>query len=419
MSLEIDTYKYCEEILSEYNHIKFKEIGQFFVVLDEFSQKHNELEKKLPYHINVIKELHANENANSRILSALLQYNESGDFVLLKSFVDYFLAGKDIEISNPYITTENLRIDLLVREEGKYAIIFENKIYNAALQKNQIARYIQKMRDEGYNDKQIYVVFLPSTDMYETNACSWTEPKVECESCDGTRCKQMPDLNEKFRDRYCVVTFREGIIDWLKESVIPNCRQKEVLMYTAAVQYLDYLECHFEINTIYKNMNMELEQFLKEKLQLNNLKNEEQLIVIDAKMNEIQQLINQMDAMKVNVRKKIFNEWKQKIKTEYKDLPLLEDAFVGVTVGTIDDKKVDVVIFQEGRYYCEVHFDPKLPQEERIITNTKLMELNDILPETNGNEDCVWKWFQKEVTPDLFDCFIETIRKCKDLVDKD
>jgi hypothetical protein len=77
-----------------------------------------------------------------------------------------------------------------------------------------------------------------------------------------------------------------------------------------------------------------------------------------------------------------------------------------------------VLINQEGRYYCEVHFDTKLPQEKRIITNTRLMELNDILPETNENEDCVWKWFQEEVTPDLFDCFIGAIERCKNIVDK-
>ena len=413
MSLEIDTYKYCEEILSEYNHTKFKEIGQFFVLLDEFSQKHNELEKKLPYHINVIKELHVNENANSRILSALLQYNESGDFVLLKSFVDYFLAGKDIEISNPYITTENLRIDLLVREEGKYAIIFENKIYNAALQKNQIARYIQKMRNEGYNDKQIYVVFLPSTDMYETNACSWTEPKVECESCDGTRCKQMPDLNEEFRDRYCVVTFREGIIDWLKESVIPNCRQKEVLMYTAAVQYLDYLECHFEISTIYKNMNMELEQFLKEKLQLNNLKNEEQLVVIDAKMNEIQQLINQMDAMKVNVRNRIFEEKKPSVKAAFPELHPFEKGYMfDVTIEPINGKKVVVLISENpNQLYCQVQFD----DVERNISGTKLENLKDILPKSSQNE--IWQYFERYDYEGVYNLFLEVVERCKKLVD--
>lgn len=39
---------------------------------------------KLPYHLNVIDELHINENAHSRILTKLLQYkSESGRYEFL------------------------------------------------------------------------------------------------------------------------------------------------------------------------------------------------------------------------------------------------------------------------------------------------------------------------------------------------
>ena len=131
---------------------------------DVFTEKLIEEKRKLPYHINIIDELSANENANSRILSALLQYTNNGEYVLLKSFVKNVLSDFDIEVDRPYITAENLRIDLLVRENReceKYAIIFENKIYNATQQKNQLARYIIKLRDEGFCDKEKYAVFMP------------------------------------------------------------------------------------------------------------------------------------------------------------------------------------------------------------------------------------------------------------------
>ena len=393
---------------------------ELFSMIKEFAVRYGNLKRKLPYNINVIDELHANENANSRILSRILQYNENGNYMLLKSFVGYFMKNSNIQINNPKITDEKLRIDLLVQEKGKYAIIFENKIYNAALQKNQLARYIQKMRDEGYLDKDIYVVFLPPHE-YEPNICSWQKPQSICESCnDVTLCKikSTPELREYFKDRYYTITFRNGIIKWLKDEVIPNCRQKELFLYSAAIQYCDYLEGYFDIRTNNIEMNMELQEFLNKELELSNKEYFQQLEIIMGKTNEINSLLSQMSSLKDNVRKKIIEEWKQKIKTEYQEFTLLEDAIVGVTVGTIDDKKVDVVINQEGRYYCEVHFDTKLPQEKRIITNTRLMELNDILPETNENEDCVWKWFQEEVTPDLFDCFIGAIERCKNIVDK-
>ena len=142
MNNSIDTYLFCEEIMSQYELGLSVEVDNFFQLLNDFSTKYDSLAKKLPYHINVIDELHANENANSRILAALLQYNEGGNFTILQSFVDYFLEDQNIEILQPTITSENFRIDLLVREQGKYAIIFENKIHGAVLQKNQLARYI-------------------------------------------------------------------------------------------------------------------------------------------------------------------------------------------------------------------------------------------------------------------------------------
>lgn len=421
MSLEIDTYNFCEHILSEFYSDKRK----LFSMIKEFAVRYGNLKRKIPYHINVIDELHANENAISRILSGLLQYNENGDYILLKSFVGYFMKDSNIQVNNPIITAEKLRIDLLVREKGKYAIIFENKIYDAALQKNQLARYIQKMRREGFYDKDIYVVFLPPRE-YEPNICSWQEPQSICESCnDVSQCKidSTPELRRQFKDRYYTITFRNDIINWLKDEVIPNCRQKELFLYSAAIQYCDYLEGYFNIRTNNIEMNMELQDFLSKELGLDNKEYFQQLEIIMGKTNEINSLLSQMSSLKDNVRKKIFKEWEQKIKTEYNRLPLLEDAIVGVTVGTINGKKVDVLINKEGKYYCEVHFDIKIPQEERIITNTRLMELNDILPEYNKKDetqrDCIWKWFEEEVTPDLFDCFIETIERCKDLVDKD
>lgn len=306
MNNSIDTYQFCEEIMSQYEHGLSVEVDNFFQFLKDFFTKYDSLAKKLPYHINVIDELHVNENANSRILAALLQYNEGGDFTVLKSFVDFFMNDQNIEISQPTITSENLRIDLLVREPGKYAIIFENKIYGAVLQKNQIARYIQKMRNEGFKDNQIHVVFLPPTEEYIANECSWKEPSKVCETCDCNNCNnENKSLREDFLNRFTVVTFREGIIEWLKEAVILNCRQKEVYLYTAATQYLDYLEGYFDLRTINKTMNMELQEYLIEKLQLKDLEDDQQLDLLDKKIKEIQRLLNQMDSIKAIVRKRI------------------------------------------------------------------------------------------------------------------
>ena len=478
MENSIDTYQFCEEILSQYEHGLSNEVDDFFQLLGDFSTKYDSLAKKLPYHINVIDELHVNENANSRILAALLQYNEGGDYTMLMSFVDFFMKDQNIEISQPIITSENLRIDLLVREPRKYAIIFENKIYGAVLQKNQIARYIQKMRNEGegFKDEQIHVVLLPPTDDYQTNECSWKEPCKVCETCDCNNCNnENKSLREDFRDRFTVVTFREGIIEWLKEAVIPNCRQKEMYLYTAAIQYLDYLEGYFDLRTINNTMNMELQQLIIEKLQLNGKTNDQQLEVIkeksdeinhllsqmqlikeaicqnmfektmdmelhhlikdrlhlndknktkeqkleiiEKKLEEINRLSNQFQSLKESIRQNIFEEWKEKVKTQYPELhPLEKGRIIDVTLGYINEKKVTVSIYD---YYktlcCEVEIDDSLPTEERRIVGTKIMSIADFFQ--HDNEHFLWSRF------DLYDCvgafsfFEKVVEKCKKLVD--
>ena len=305
----IETYRFCEQIMTQHEENHSREVICNFQLIDEFAKQYHLLKQKLPYHINLIDELHVNENANSRILASLLLYNCGGKYPLLDSFVNYCIGNWDIEISHPQVTSEQMRIDLLVREKGKYAIIFENKIYEAILQKNQIARYIQKLRQEGFQDEQIYVVFLPPYE-YEPDSCSWQEPKRCCDSCDRAECQigSNPELRVLFKERFKIVTFREDIISWLKDEVIPNCKQKEVYLYTAAMQYLDYLEGYFDLRTNNKKMSMELKDFLFEKLQLHNLRDEERLEIINKKTEEINRLLNQMNSIKDEISDKLVKQ---------------------------------------------------------------------------------------------------------------
>lgn len=279
-----------------------------------FTKKLIEEKRKLPYHINVIDELSANENANSRILSSMLQYTDNGEYVLLKSFVKNVLSEFNIQVDKPYITAENLRIDILVREireKDKYAIIFENKIFNAPQQKNQLAKYIIKLRKEGFSDEQIYVVFLPPY-MYEPDDCCWHEPQDVCENCDRSKCliESKPELKEIFKSHYKVVTFREDVISWLKEHVVPNCRHKEVYLYTASMQYLDYLEGYFYLRTIDKEMNMRLDRIIIDHLKLEDCKDDkEKVIVLEEKINDMSTLVQDMEKLK----EKIAHDWLKEI----------------------------------------------------------------------------------------------------------
>ena len=63
----------------------------------------------LPYHLNLIDELHINENGHSRILCKLLRYkSQSGEYVVLLSLLAYIAEQnkeyRSIAIMRPLIT---------------------------------------------------------------------------------------------------------------------------------------------------------------------------------------------------------------------------------------------------------------------------------------------------------------------------
>ena len=285
-------------------------------LLNDFNKRYTSLKQRLPYHLNVIDELHINENAHSRILCKLLQYqSESGKYEFLESLLNYIVKNKSvesfskIEIKSPKITQEIERIDLWVKDkETKYAIIFENKVYDATDQEAQIARYIQKTRGHDFDDEQIYVVYMPSTGECEASEQTWI---------DNTDPQNPKDLKENFQERYVKLSFRENILEWLKEHVIPNIKYKDQYLLNAILQYIDYLEGLFDKRTINKKMNMELKDYLEKELGFEDTtSDEERIIIIDEKEAEIQKLLAHMSEVKAKVSKQIqereLNLWKTK-----------------------------------------------------------------------------------------------------------
>lgn len=209
------------------------EIAEKIIALTE------EARKKLPYNINVIDELHANENAHSRILCKLLQYKDhEGRYRILESFLHYIApicpSFDDIKVKQPKITQEIERIDLWIRDKDD-AIILENKVCGAIDQDYQLARYIDVTKKEGYKQENIYIIYLPA-DNHDPTDDSWGKYK---------------DL---FINRYAKVSFREDIIPWLKDKILPHCTIKEDLLISAVQQYVDYLEGLFHLRISQQKM---------------------------------------------------------------------------------------------------------------------------------------------------------------------
>lgn len=261
----------------------------------QFAQQLKELTDRTianqSYEINILDELHVNENAHSRILCKLLQYkNQDGKYLILESLINYIVqdCGKshfeNIRIDKPRITQEEERIDLWVRD-STYAIIMENKVKNAVDQNTQLARYIQKTRAQHYKDENIYIIYLPS-DSHDPSENSWYDQ-------DNGK-----SLKDDFKDRYIQLSFKKHIIRWLEKDVLPKCNKKDYLLTSAIQQYLDHLKGLFQQRSSQQKNIKEVEQTIKKELGLENKTLTEQISLVDAYIqslngvNEALKLIN-------------------------------------------------------------------------------------------------------------------------------
>ncbi len=282
-----------------------QQLSDLLKFASEFSSIKEEEQKKLPFHLNLVDQLHINENAHSRILMHLLSYkNDNGKYVFLTSLIDLIKEKQSgdfgkITIESPQITQEKERIDLWVRDND-YAIIFENKIYNAADQDAQISRYINKTKEglRNYREEDIYVVYL-SQYPKEPELQSWGEYK------------------DSFRSRYVNLSFCYDILPWLKDKILPNIKYKELFVQTAIIQYIDYLEGLFKIRNIDKPMNMELNKLIEQHYKLSDESAKDKIRTIQKPAQEIDDLSSQMKALLESYRQIIFDSWREQTRKNY------------------------------------------------------------------------------------------------------
>jgi hypothetical protein len=247
------------------------------------------LEKKsLPYHINVIDELHAGENAHSRILTQLLQYTDGGNLTILKSFLDFVCRpATPFSVSKPTITCEENRIDCRVRDD-EYTIIIENKIHYAVDQDLQLERYIENedpawRQKDGNQNKKIWVVYLTRDGEKNVGHNSLTPAA-----------RNYLEYTDENSGRFFSRNYRDDILPWLKTNVLPQCRIKDKYLITALTQYVDHLEGMFDQREGDRYMYEALEKLVEDKLSINNvtLENYERLKTITEALNSLHNSIN-------------------------------------------------------------------------------------------------------------------------------
>ncbi|KAA6308025.1 hypothetical protein EZS27_040301, partial [termite gut metagenome] len=254
----------------------------------------------------------ANENAHSRILEHLLKQNSDKGFEICQSFITYIAIRNEsfshIEIDTPEITAEGLRIDVLIQEQSKYAVIIENKIHWANDQSNQLARYIDKVRSLGYVDSQIYVIYLTRDGNKNVDPQSW-QKSLESNNTEKS-------YEKAFKERFIPLSYRDDILPWLKNKVLPNCRLKDNFLRSTLEQYIDHLEGMFDLRI--NNMNNELQEFIKKELGMTQTP-EQNYSIISNKVEEIGKMMNQLELLKQKTKIEVY--WKQWIMQLQQDYP--------------------------------------------------------------------------------------------------
>ena len=238
---------------------------------ENYRSKREEKLGELPFLYNVLEEVRVNENAHTRLLMRLLEYPPA-----LSSFLAWlekkYTSFDPPKVDKPNITAEKHRIDGLIQEEGKYAIIIENKVCGAVEQEGQLGRYIDKCRELRYAQSRIYILYLFDRPGNDPSPQTWGEYKAE-----------------DFGGRYLVLSYKQDIIPWLKTFLKKHkgTEEKTKVLREGIAQYLDYLRLLFKIDR-YTTMKSELTQFLENELKLGSF--QEPIALLEDKLKSIDEL---------------------------------------------------------------------------------------------------------------------------------
>ena len=270
-------------------------------IINLAQQVHNMLKielEKMPYPANVLEELHANENAHSRILRMLLQYSGGQNWPVYKSFLNLIKkrcpSASILQCYSPIFDNEKERIDLLIRDsfsDKRTAIIIENKVRGAVDQEQQIERYIKSVEDKGISTSAIYAVYLTANG----------EKKVSGGSLTKTA-KEKLDYSEKDKGRFVELNYRYDILPWIEEDVLPNIALKEDLLASSLKLYVDYLKGMFDLRNDEQIIHQKIQHYMTDKLEIESLQKAFQV------MDEINTLQIEVFELVRNQSKRVFDE---------------------------------------------------------------------------------------------------------------
>lgn len=249
-------------------------------LLKDFYKYFKERQEGIPYNYNVLDEQcgHIVENSHTNMLMKLLEYKNQYGYVFLESFLTYI--GMDIETKSGIVrfkreqyykrNNKNSRIDGLIYQQNQFALIIENKVNGASNQPEQLKKYIEDTKndiiifpeiDEKSRIDKIWVIFLTKDGDEEP------DKRSQAYMQELGICTSIDEVIEG--PRYAAISYREHILPWLKEEVQPCVMQKEQVLNTGLLQYIDFLEGMLGIRKSDTNMMEQNKQWLIKQLDPN------------------------------------------------------------------------------------------------------------------------------------------------------
>ena len=202
----------------------------------------------------------ANENANTKVLKNLLQYN---NHQFLPSFLKKVGLPAISDFSTIQVTDQKKAIgpkdtgfiDLYIEYDG-LSVIIENKIYGAGDTDKQLARYIATVNEVKNVD----------IDTWYNNPTVNKETHVVYLTADGTKEPSDDSLPENIKKKitYYAINYTDDILPWLKEDVLPNLSYgADGIMIAGMLQYIAFLEQMLSnessgvVDKFVKNLNLQ------------------------------------------------------------------------------------------------------------------------------------------------------------------
>ena len=307
------------------------------------------------YATNILDILNPTEPLVSKILCSFLSFTQNGKFCLWRSFTEKFLSRCGFEnkwINKPIFSSEENRIDILVKEQS-YAVIIENKIHDAIFQRNQLARYINVTKSLT-NEDNVFIVLLPKEsyngyiedipDSVWRLPCDWKVSNNERKCAlrgDSTLCacdieNLSEDKQKEFKCKDCI-NFKENylnrtkvldntFLDWLDQEMGKKASADDAIMQSAMLLFSDYFKGIRHLRNKDKFI-MDITDYLRNKLISeadsisDNFKNISEMI------EAVTDLKNGLERLAVTYSKELIDKWHKSFK-EWYDQQSVKDTYL-------------------------------------------------------------------------------------------